>query len=253
MMIPDIVYEDEHLLVLYKPAGVPVQSARPGVRDCESILKNYLHAKNPQKGFPYLGIVHRLDQPVEGLTAFALTKEAAAALSRQSASREMEKFYLAVRQSVHNPDVETVEKEKICGKVPENVDNSVENWIECVDFLWKNGKTNCSQIVEKTHPDAKRAALRYRILGRKEGRELIEIQLETGRHHQIRVQMAGRGTPLVGDRKYGEWKRDVENVEKSFPALCAYRLRLRHPKSGKWMEFKRYPQNPAFKEWLSTK
>ena len=78
-----IVFEDTHLLVCYKPAGVPVQSARVGARDCESILKNYLYEKNPQKGAPYLGLIHRLDQPVEGLLVFAKTEEAAADLSRQ--------------------------------------------------------------------------------------------------------------------------------------------------------------------------
>ena len=74
----NIIYEDEHLLVLYKPAGVPVQSARVGAKDCESLVKNYLYEKNPGKGAPYLGIVHRLDQPVEGLVLFALTQKAAA-------------------------------------------------------------------------------------------------------------------------------------------------------------------------------
>lgn len=252
-MKPEIVYEDEHLLVLYKPAGVPVQSARVGAKDCESLLKNYLHGKRAGGGAPYLGIVHRLDQPVEGLLVFALTPEAAAMLGRQSAGREMEKTYLAVRRVVEKSPVDKRVENALCGKLPENVEKQVENWTECVDYLWKNGRENRSQVVSRGYPGAKKAVLRYRILGQREDRQLVGIRLETGRHHQIRVQMAARGTPLLGDRKYGNVENYVENVENSFPALCAYRLRFRHPASGKWMEFERKPQNPAFEELLSTK
>lgn len=251
----NIIYEDEHLLVLYKPAGVPVQSARVGAKDCESLVKNYLYEKNPGKGAPYLGIVHRLDQPVEGLVLFALTQKAAADLSRQSSERKMEKTYLAVRHVVDNRDVDIHKRQNICGKPPENVEKLVDNWTECVDFLCKNGKENRSEIVPSSRPGAKKAVLRYRVLERREGRELVEIRLETGRHHQIRVQMAGRGTPLVGDRKYGmeNVENCVDNVDNLFPALCAYRLRFRHPSTGKWMEFEVKPQNPVFSTFLSTK
>ena len=132
----NIIYEDEHLLVLYKPAGVPVQSARVGAKDCESLVKNYLYEKNPGKGAPYLGIVHRLDQPVEGLVLFALTQKAAADLSRQSSERKMEKTYLAVRHVVDNRDVDIHKRQNICGKPPENVENwwitGPNAWIFCV-------------------------------------------------------------------------------------------------------------------------
>ena len=250
-----IVYEDEHLLVLYKPAGVPVQSARVGVKDCESLVKNYLHAKNPGKGAPYLGIVHRLDQPVEGLVVFALTPKAAAGLSRQSAERRMEKTYLAVRHIVDNLGVDLSNSQNPCGKPPENVEKKVENWVKRVDYLCKNGKENRSEIVPPSHPGAKKAVLFYRILERSGDRELAEIRLETGRHHQIRVQMAGMGTPLAGDRKYGpaHVENCVDNVDNSFPALCAYRLKFTHPISGKCMKFEIKPQNPVFSTFLSTK
>ena len=168
----NIIYEDEHLLVLYKPAGVPVQSARVGAKDCESLVKNYLYEKNPGKGAPYLGIVHRLDQPVEGLVVFALTPAAAASLSRQSAERKMEKTYLAVRRVVDNSGVENRNCQNPCGKPLGNVEKKVENWTECVDWLCKNGRENRSEIVPASHPGAKKAVLRYRILERKEGLEL---------------------------------------------------------------------------------
>lgn len=250
-----IVYEDEHLLVLYKPAGVPVQSARVGMKDCESLIRNYLYEKNPGKGAPYLGIVHRLDQPVEGLVLFALTPEAAAALSRQSAGRKMEKTYLAVRHVVDNLGVDNLNSQKLCGKPDGNVEKEVDNWTECVDYLCKNGRENRSEIVPSTQAGARKAVLRYRVLKHSGSRELVEICLETGRHHQIRVQMAGMGTPLAGDRKYGAEAAGSceENVDNSFPALCAYRLRFRHPATGKWMKFEIKPQNPVFSTFLSTK
>lgn len=251
----NIVYEDEHLLVLYKPAGVPVQSARVGVKDCESLLKNYLHEKNPGKGTPYLGVVHRLDQPVEGLVVFALSPKAASDLSRQSAEKKMEKTYLAVCHTVDNFYVDILNSQKVSGKPHVNVDNPVENWIERVDYLCKNGKENRSEIVSPSKPGAQKAVLKYRLLDQSGEVCLAEIRLGTGRHHQIRVQMAGMGMPLVGDRKYGvdNVENHVDSVDNSFPALCAYRLRFRHPATGKWMNFEIKPQNPVFSTFLSTK
>lgn len=246
-----ILFEDAHLLVLYKPAGVPVQSARMGRQDCESMVKNYLYEKNPGKGVPYLGLIHRLDQPVEGLVVFAKTSMAAAELSRQLQSGQMKKSYLAVRWSVDNSVKNSSEYGKKCGKVNKNVEKSVENWREKVDFLRKNGKENCSEIVSEKTPGAKRAVLRYRILKVQNEQELVEIQLLTGRHHQIRVQMAGLGTPLVGDRKYG-LKDNVDSVDKSYPALCAYRLEFVHPKTGEPMSFQIAPRNPVFVPYISN-
>jgi 23S rRNA pseudouridine1911/1915/1917 synthase len=252
-----IVFEDAHLLVLYKPAGVPVQSARVGVKDCESMLKNYLYEKNPGKGEPYLGLIHRLDQPVEGLLVFARTPAAAAELSRQMADGRMKKQYLALRRTIDT----TVDKSalnpqkyaKLCGKTTENVESFVDNWVEQVDYLRKCGRENTSEIVSEKTAGAKKAVLRYQILARAEGLELLEIQLQTGRHHQIRVQMAGMGTPLVGDRKYGIVENsvdNVDNVDKIFPALCAYHLELIHPKTKKKMVFEELPKNSAFQKWI---
>ena len=249
-----IIFEDEHLLVLYKPAGVPVQSARIGVKDCESILKNYLYEKAPGKGEPYLGMIHRLDQPVEGLLVFARTPEAAADLSRQAVDGRMKKCYLAIRQTVDKWEKDIHICEQICGKPERPVENFVEKWIEQVDYLKKDCRKNHSEIVPAGTPGAKKAALRYRVLKEKEGLQLVEIQLLTGRHHQIRVQMAGMGTPLLGDRKYGALKDQVENVDNganTFPALCAYRLEFIHPRTRKHVDYQIQPQHTAFGEFFS--
>ena len=245
-----IVFEDAHLLVFYKPAGVPVQSAGIRVKDCESILKNYLHEKMPEKREIYLGVVHRLDQPVEGLLVFAKTPEAAAFLGRQSEDGKMKKHYLAVccvDKRVHNLQ----NHGELCGKHTENVENMVDKWIEKCDFLRKNGKENRSEIVRPGTPGAKKAVLFYQTLKREGDLELREIRLQTGRHHQIRVQMAGMGTPLAGDRKYGSVPSGAENVDNLFPALCAYHLELTHPRTKERMVFEELPRHPLFLIFLS--
>ena len=241
-----ILFEDAHLLVCYKPAGVPVQSAHMGTKDCESILKNYLFEKNPEKGVPYLAVIHRLDQPVEGILVFAKSSIAAAGLSRQIKNGQMKKFYLAIRGNVDNPVNNNCKNGKKGGKPDKNVEKSVDNWLEKVDFMRKNGRENRSEIVKEGVSGAQKAVLRYRILQAKKGQELVEIQLLTGRHHQIRVQMAGMGTPLAGDRKYGVKKTDVDSVDKSNLALCAYRLEFIHPKTQKNMMFQIEPENQMF-------
>lgn len=254
-----ILYEDAHLLVLYKPAGVPVQSAKIGVQDCESMLKNYLYTNHPGKGQPFLGMIHRLDQPVEGLLVFAKTKAAAADLSRQVTDGKMTKRYLAVCHCGEHVDkcVPNFRKfDEICGKTTENVEKPVDNWTQCVDFLKKNGRENRSEIVSEKTPGGKKSVLNYQVLKRTEAFQLVEIELLTGRHHQIRVQMAGMGTPLLGDRKYTRDKDHVESVDNFSIALCAYHLAFHHPKTGKCMEFDILPENPAFSKFfgsLSTK
>lgn len=219
-----IIYEDSEILVCHKPAGFAVQSARCGSMDMESALKNYLAAGCPGK-IPYLGVVHRLDQPVEGLIVFAKTPGAAKSLSRQISSGQVSKQYLAV----------------VSGK-PVQREGALE------DYLKKDGKTNTSQVTQKNIPGAKRARLSYRILQeisdeRLESgqRSLVRICLETGRHHQIRVQMAHAGMPLVGDRKY-----NGEESVKLPLGLCSFMLVFQHPKTGKEMKFDVFPDGQAF-------
>lgn len=217
-----IIYEDKDILVCHKPAGIAVQNARVGSMDLESLLKNYIVQKVPGK-MPYLGIIHRLDQPVEGVLVFAMNAKAAAELNRQMTSGKIKKIYLAVTEG----DVK-VEKA------------TLEDWLK------KDNRTNSSAVVAAGTSDAKRAVLSYELLERREvqgeKRNLLEIRLDTGRHHQIRVQMAHEGMPLVGDRKYNPQQSGQEPL-----ALCSAKLGFQHPVTKKKMEFQVTPAGSAFK------
>lgn len=215
-----IIYEDAHILVAHKPAGLATQSAKVGQPDMVSELKNHL-AKQGKKanGAPYLGIVHRLDQPVEGLLVFAKTKEAAGKLTAQLAGGTLNKQYYAL----------------VCGKPAEASG-------ELVNYLRKDG--NQAKISTAQDKEAKKAVLQYKVLSGKELENdehiaLLDIHIDTGRFHQIRAQLSGSGWPILGDSKYGhevsvKLSKDlnVRNV-----ALYAYRLELKHPITGKMLEF----------------
>lgn len=223
--MPEILYEDRQVIAVWKPAGMESQAARGFGADMVSELKRYIHSQSPEAGEPYVGVIHRLDKPVSGILVYARDKKSAAALSRQVSEGQMEKKYLAV----------------VCGKVPQNGD-------KYVDYLLKDEKANYSHIVDKGTAGAKRAELAWRALGYAGSEEegfltLAEIELKTGRHHQIRVQMAGHGLPLWGDRKYGTAER--ENI-----ALSAYRLSFRHPAAGKLLRLERFPDGEIFhRDW----
>lgn len=238
-MQKNIVFEDKDILVAYKPAGIATQTARLGQRDMVSELKNYLAGKpgNKGKGVPYLGLVHRLDQPVAGILVFAKNKEAAASLSRQLTDGSLHKYYEAV----------------VFGK-PESEQGILE------DYLYKEAKMNKSLVVREGFPEAKKAKLFYRrketlmVLEAQQQVSLVEIELFTGRHHQIRVQMANAGMPLLGDSKYGcgEEKRFSQEIGCRNVALCACKLVFKHPKTGKEMCFERKPEEEIFLPFLSS-
>lgn len=242
-----ILYEDKDMLVCHKPAGIATQTARVGQQDMVSEVTAYLAEKgkkNPlPKGtqktsqLPYVGVVHRLDQPVEGILVFARNKTAAASLSRQITEERMEKDYYAV----------------VCGQdIPEDG--------ELVDYLLKDGRTNLSRVVPQEIRGAKEARLQFWVLERRQAQllegqsgmiALIRIRLQTGRHHQIRVQMAHRGLSLLGDHKYADAKvvRLSEQMGIREIALCAGRLALEHPKTGERMVFRAVPEGKGFTEF----
>lgn len=204
-----ILYEDDEIIVCVKEAGVATQTKQIGQRDMESMLKTY----RMQRGEPaYIGVVHRLDQPVSGVMVFAKTKEAAADLSRQVSTKAADKFYYAVTDGV-----------------PDKKEGILE------DYLIRDGKTNTSKVVSAKTKEAKRAELSYVVLEKTNTQALLSIKLATGRHHQIRVQMANAGWPLVGDRKYNF----KENMRQGYQpmSLCSYKLVITHPVTRKKMEF----------------
>ncbi|MCQ2081425.1 MAG: RluA family pseudouridine synthase [Lachnospiraceae bacterium] len=234
----NIIYEDDHIIVAYKPAGIATQTSRVGQQDMVSELKNYIHKFNKQNGIkkePYLGLIHRLDQPVCGLLVFAKTKTAAAMLSHQLDTGEIQKYYYAI----------------VMGK-PKNTKDVL------IDYLYKDGRTNMSYVVKEDFPEAKKAALEYRVVKTLVALEenveatLLEIKLITGRHHQIRVQLSNAGIPILGDGKYGSMKSKDFSKDSACRnlALCAHKLRFRHPMTGEEMTFERDPEDEIFEAFL---
>ena len=208
-----ILYEDKDILVCRKPGGLPVQTRRIGTMDMENMLKNYLAAKGEK---PYLAVVHRLDQPVQGILVFGKNQKSGARLSEEMQKNEMEKIYLACVQGV-----------------PEKEEGILEDQMEKVPG------SNLSRIVENKTKNSKKAVLKYKVLKTEAGRSLLEIHLKTGRHHQIRAQLAYVGWPILGDTKYND-KRPGEGSWQEM-GLCASRLSFLHPATGKKMEFQVKP------------
>lgn len=260
-----ILYEDQDIIVWHKPAGIATQTSRAGQADMVSETVNYLvHMQRDSvsekgsnggwqnekgKKIPYVGVIHRLDQPVEGILVFAKNKSAAAALSRQITEEQTEKYYYAI----------------VCGH-----NYKKEGVLE--NYLLKDGRTNTSSVVPPEVKGAKRAVLHYEILTEKvvepetsaercEGENcrdseapaaykiaLARIRLYTGRHHQIRVQMSSAGMSLLGDYKYADAKaiRISEQMQIKDIALCAYWLSFLHPETKKRMEFCIKPEGRSF-------
>lgn len=222
-----VIYEDKDIMVIHKPAGLATQTGQIGSMDVVSELKNYLAAKGEDS---YVGVIHRLDQPVEGLLVFAKNKRAAAHLSGQLAKDNLNKEYDAV----------------VCG-VTECREETL------TDYLRK-GNDSRAQVVtgeEARFTDARRAVLHYCVKEEAPpfpGTTLIHVTLQTGRFHQIRAQMAHAGYPLLGDVKYGnemsaELSRQygIRQV-----ALCASAMSLQHPVTGKKLHFEIKPVGGGF-------
>lgn len=249
-----ILYEDNDLLVCHKPAGIATQTVRIGQADMASEMENYLARNLPRSSGrdssvrPHIHVIHRLDQPVEGILVFAKQASAAAALSAQAAGEGMEKEYLALVCDLRGEG--------------ERKQSAI-----LTDYLIKDGKTNTSRVVPPEVKGAKEARLQYEILQEKspellfaakkdigEGEAeqqyaVVRIRLYTGRHHQIRVQMANARMPLLGDRKYADHAAAVlsENLGIREIALCAYRLSFCHPKTGERLHFEITPEGAAFR------
>lgn len=196
-----VLYEDNHVLVIDKPAGLVTQGAREDEDSAVLLAKAYLKRQYNKPGNVYLGIVSRLDACVSGVLLFARTSKAAARLNDQFRLRQVRKVYWALVEGSGLP-----------------ASGQLTHW------LWHDDRHHRVVVTSADQPQAQEAKLSYRLIERRETRSLLEIELETGRKHQIRVQFADKGYPILGDRKYGS--------ERSFPtgiALHARRLELEHP------------------------
>ncbi|MCC5927582.1 MAG: RluA family pseudouridine synthase [Bacteroidetes bacterium] len=210
----NIIYEDNHILVVEKPVNIPVQADSSGDMDLQSLLKSYIAAKYSKPGDVYLGIVHRLDRPVGGVMVFARTSKAASRLTDAFRRREVLKMYVAV---VHKP----IKNVPLTGTL--------------VHWLQKNVKTNMVTAFDTAVTGAKKAILNYTFLSSHpiQNLSLLHIELDTGRSHQIRVQCASTGFPLWGDQRYNV------NLSKKGQqiALFAKKLEFIHPVKKQKMTF----------------
>lgn len=201
-MIP--LYEDNHVIIVYKESGEIVQSDKTGDTPLSDIVKAYLKEKYQKPGNVFLGVVHRLDRPVSGLVVFARTSKALSRLNEMFRVGDIHKTYWAITQSA-----------------PSENEGELEHW------LVRNERQNKSYAYTREVPGSKRAVLRYRQLAQGEHYSLLEVTLLTGRHHQIRCQLASIGCPIKGDLKYGA-KRS--NPDGSI-SLLARRVEFVHPVS----------------------
>ncbi|MBQ7706787.1 MAG: RluA family pseudouridine synthase [Lachnospiraceae bacterium] len=222
----DILFEDDHMLACVKPVGVPSQSDKTNDEDMVTIVKNYIFENSDSNEEPYVAMLHRLDRPVGGVMIFAKNKEAAAKLSKQQTDGTMIKYYQAV----------------LTGELP-------EEYGELSDYMVKDKKTNISKICDKSVEGAKKAELTYELLDEFETDEgvlsYVLIELLTGRHHQIRVQMANLGCGVWGDTKYNPKFKNVKKGIKQI-ALFSSRIELEHPVTNEHMVFKKEPYGKAF-------
>jgi len=277
MMQTEILFEDKDILVCYKPAGIATQTSGFAAMDVVSELKNYLSAKG--QADPFVGVIQRLDQPVEGVLVFGKNKKATAALNKQLTQNEIKKEYLAaVFVKTEDKPADAFWKEKDA--------YPLHSKTMLTDYLVKDARTNTSYVVEKPaslanekvdsntadsgknfkiqktsnakkvseNPDAKKAELTYTILQKEkvEGGMILYVRifLHTGRHHQIRVQFAHANMPLLGDRKYGTEASQKISDELSVRdvALCAQTLRFKHPVTSRKQEFSVKPHKPILQK-----
>lgn len=210
-----VIFEDNHIIVVEKKPNIPSQADKTEDLDMLTMIKQYIKEKYHKPGEVYLGLVHRLDRPVGGVMIFAKTSKAASRLSDQVRQKVFKKKYLAV----------------VDGKV-EKEQGTLE------DYVYKDERHNISKVVKQEKKNAKLARLEYKVLKYNEIKDLslMEIDLHTGRHHQIRVQLSHFGHSIFGDQKYGTRGQGKQI------ALWAYRLTIKHPITKEEMRFEDFPE-----------
>ena len=211
----NVIYEDNHIIVVEKPVNIPSQTDKTGDIDLLSIVKQYIKEKYNKPGNVYVGLIHRLDRPVGGVMVFAKTSKAAARLSNQVREKQFQKTYLTIVNSKMEQEKGTLQ-----------------------DYLLKNEKTNMSKVVAEGTKNSKLAILDYEVLKYEKEIDLsvLKIHLHTGRHHQIRVQLSSRNHSIYGDQKYGGRGHGKQI------ALWAYELKIYHPITNELMTFYSIPK-----------
>ena len=200
----EVVYEDNHIIIVYKESGEIVQGDKTGDEPLSERVKAYIKEKYAKPGEVFLGVVHRLDRPVSGLVVFARTSKALSRLNDMFRNGEVRKTYWALTQNV-----------------PPQSEGTLEHW------LVRNEKQNKSYAYDREKPHSKRAVLNFRHIGSTDNYQLLEVQLLTGRHHQIRCQLSAMGCPIKGDLKYGAQR---SNPDGSI-SLMARKVEFVHPVS----------------------
>ncbi len=219
----EVLYEDNHIIVVSKRAGEIVQGDKTGDEPLSETIKRYLKEKYAKPGNVYLGVVHRLDRPVSGAVLFARTSKALPRLNKMFSTHEqVQKTYLAI----------------VCAR-PQQEAGTLTHW------LTRNEKANVARAYSREVPGSKKAVLDYRLIGSSDRYFLLEVHLHTGRHHQIRCQLAAMGCPIKGDLKYGAPR---SNPDGSI-SLHAYELRLEHPVTHQMLDIK--APLPADRLWQS--
>lgn len=199
-----VLYEDNHIIIVYKQSGEIVQGDKTGDKPISETIKEWIKEKYAKPGNVFLGVVHRLDRPVSGIVVFAKTSKALSRLNNMFRNGEVRKTYWAMVQTAPN--------------MPEA---TLTNW------LVRNEKQNKSYVYNNEMPNAKQAILKYKTIGQTEHYTLLEVNLLTGRHHQIRCQLAAMGCPIKGDLKYGARR---SNPDGSI-SLLSHKVEFIHPVS----------------------
>ncbi len=226
--LPDtsIIFEDNHLLVVNKPADWVTQGADESQKSLLQAAKNYLKRKYNKPGNVYLGVVSRLDRLVTGAIVLARTSKAAARLSNQFRLRQIHKTYEALVATL--PNVELPEQ------------------LQLIDFVRKNDNRHRMEICSEHDLHAKQAILSFTVLQESDNLLHLQVKLETGRKHQIRVQLANIDYPVVGDHKYGSHLTFSSGI-----ALHSATLAFEHPVQHEWLEF-HAPHPPSWEPWLTS-
>ena len=220
----EVVYEDNHIIIVYKESGEIVQGDKTGDRPLSDIVKDYIKEKYQKPGAVFLGVVHRLDRPVSGLVVFARTSKALTRLNNMFRNGEVHKTYWAI---VGKTEEGRSKREEVRRKTEEGRGEMDDSSHTLEHWLVRNEKQNKSYAYDHEVPNSKKAILKYRIIGHSDRYTLLEVSLLTGRHHQIRCQLAAMGCPIKGDLKYGA-KRS--NPDGSI-SLLSHRVEFIHPVS----------------------